>query len=229
MTSVEDAREASTDPRKRVRLLKRLAARFAAPDGPPLVAGTATDGGTPLSFSQQQLWVLDRINPGKPTYNIVGSAFFRGPFRPEILTAAFNEIIKRHSALRATFRMQGSQPAQFIAPFSPYDVPIVDLTALPQPQRDAEVHRLANRGSTAPIQSRERPSGARSVPRTGRRPPCVPVDLSPHRHRRVVDVHLHRRTGAAIRRLTGRRAGDAAAARRPIHRFRHVAAQNGRG
>ncbi|HJX29022.1 MAG TPA: condensation protein, partial [Thermoanaerobaculia bacterium] len=45
-----------------------------------------------LSFAQRRLWVLDRLEPGNPFYNIAGATELHGPLRPAVLARAFAEI-----------------------------------------------------------------------------------------------------------------------------------------
>lgn len=94
----------------------------------------------PLSFAQQRLWFLDQLAPGNPFYNIPIVAPFSGSV--EILTQILNEVVRRHEALRTTFRAIEGQPVQVIAPSLKLDLPIIDLRQLPDGDRQAEANRL---------------------------------------------------------------------------------------
>jgi len=97
-----------------------------------------------LSFAQQRLWVLDRLEPGNPFYNISAVAELDGPLEVPTLARAFAEIARRHEALRTTFGERDGVPFQVIA--SPPDpagwpLPVIDLSAVPEARPEAE--RLA--------------------------------------------------------------------------------------
>src|SRR5689334_5051903 len=54
----------------------------------------------PLSFSQQRLWLLHQWQPESPLYNTFLAVRLTGRLRPDALIHAFQEIIRRHQALR---------------------------------------------------------------------------------------------------------------------------------
>jgi len=97
----------------------------------------------PVSFAQQRLWFLDQLVPGNPFYNVPTAVLLTGPLNVAALSQTFNEIVRRHEALRTTFRMLEGQPVQVIAVSLSVPLPVVDLQALPVVQREAEVQRLA--------------------------------------------------------------------------------------
>ncbi len=99
--------------------------------------------GVPLSFAQQRLWFLDQMVPGNPFYNIPASLWVTGRLDVPALAAALSEVVRRHEALRTTFRSVDGLPVQVIAPPSPQPLPLVDLTALPAARREEETRRLA--------------------------------------------------------------------------------------
>jgi amino acid adenylation domain-containing protein len=81
----------------------------------------------PTSRSQQGLWFLDRWNPGTATYTIPSAHRLRGPLDAGALTAAINDVVARHEALRTTFSVQDGVPVQVVAETLAIDVPVVDL------------------------------------------------------------------------------------------------------
>jgi amino acid adenylation domain-containing protein len=101
------------------------AADFSAPIEP--VPG---DGPFPVSFSQERLWLIDRIEPGSVAYNVPASLRLTGPLRPEVLTAAFGEIVRRHATLRTTYGTRDGVPVQVIAPPAPFVLSVIDLSGL---------------------------------------------------------------------------------------------------
>ena len=119
---------------------------------PPL-APRRRDGAIPLSFGQERLWFLDRLDPGRPLYNMPWVFRLRGPVEPgaAVLEAALGEVIRRHEALRTTFAMVGDAPAQAVAPPAFRLLPIVDLSGLPVAALEAEAGRLARQEAVRPF------------------------------------------------------------------------------
>jgi amino acid adenylation domain-containing protein len=95
----------------------------------------------PTSFAQQRLWFLDQWIPGSPVYTIPIAVRLTGRLQAAALEHSLNKIIRRHEALRTTFSVQEGQPAQVITPTLSLPLPVADLRALPETQREAEVGR----------------------------------------------------------------------------------------
>jgi amino acid adenylation domain-containing protein len=104
----------------------------------------ARDGPLPLSFAQQRLWFLDRLEPGCHAYNIATAVRLTGPLDPSILERSLNDVVRRHEALRTRFAIVDGSPAQLIAPELELAVPVLDLQHLSGGEQDAEVRRLAS-------------------------------------------------------------------------------------
>src|SRR5207244_10153663 len=81
----------------------------------------------PLSFSQARLWILDRLQPGNPTYNVPAATRLQGVIDIDALQRAVNEIVRRHEALRTTFGLVDCKPAQFIAAELHVPLEVIDL------------------------------------------------------------------------------------------------------
>lgn len=94
------------------------------------------DGPLPLSFAQQRLWVIDRLNPNSVNYNIPFSIRIEGRLAVNALERSVGEIVGRHEALRTLFPAKDGKPIQFIRPAEPYHLPIVDLSGLPDGNRE---------------------------------------------------------------------------------------------
>jgi amino acid adenylation domain-containing protein len=96
------------------------------------------EGELPLSFAQQRLWLLDRLDPGNISYNSSATVRLVGSLHVEALEQAFNEIVRRHEVLRTTFYEIDGQPFQAIAPSLTITLPIIDLCELPEADKSAE-------------------------------------------------------------------------------------------
>jgi amino acid adenylation domain-containing protein len=90
-------------------------AELGLPSPPPLRA-VSRDRELPPSFAQQRLWFLDQLEPGSTAYNIPVAIRLRGALDVRALEASFNEVLRRHEALRTGFATVCGQAVQRIAP-----------------------------------------------------------------------------------------------------------------
>ncbi|MDP3846052.1 MAG: amino acid adenylation domain-containing protein [Pseudomonas sp.] len=102
----------------------------------PSVVPTAREGTLALSYSQERLWLFDRLHPGKPTYNVAEAVQLSGELDQPALERSFAELLRRHASLRTTFVLLDGQPQQRIAPPRPFPLPLLDLSGLSQAERD---------------------------------------------------------------------------------------------
>ncbi|HEY0022711.1 MAG TPA: amino acid adenylation domain-containing protein [Longimicrobium sp.] len=107
--------------------------------------------GAPLSFAQERLWFLDQLDPGSAAYNVPGSWRLRGALDEAALERALGEIVRRHDALRTTFREVNGSPVQVIAPFDGFTLRVDDLSGFPAADRDAEATRRATEDAALPF------------------------------------------------------------------------------
>ncbi len=96
----------------------------------------------PLSFAQQRLWFLDRLEPDSPFYNMPAALRLVGPLNVSALEQSLNEIVRRHETLRTTFASADGGPVQMIAPTLQVELPVVGLSHLPTAERETEAQRL---------------------------------------------------------------------------------------
>ena len=128
---------------KRALLKKRLAGRaHDAADGQSISRRQRVES-PPISFSQQRLWFLSQLEPELVAYNISEAVRLAGKLDVPVLNWCFNEIVRRHESLRTTFDVIAGQPVQVIAPVLELSIPVVDLSQLPDDEREAEALRLS--------------------------------------------------------------------------------------
>ncbi len=105
----------------------------------------------PLSFSQERLWFLDRLQPGLTAYNLGNGLRFGGGVDEAALRRALAEVARRHEALRTTFREANGTPVQVVHPVTDVPVPVDDLSGLEGADAEAAVRRLAAEETARPF------------------------------------------------------------------------------
>ncbi|MEG4805075.1 amino acid adenylation domain-containing protein [Microcoleus sp. ARI1-B5] len=109
---------------------------------PTPIVPMGRDGNIPLSFAQQRLWFLDQLVPNNPFYNVPAALRLTGSLNFSALQQTFNEIVRRHEALRTTLAVVSGQPVQRIAAAFHVPINVVDLRNLPKESRQTEANRL---------------------------------------------------------------------------------------
>ncbi len=135
-------------------------AELAAKVGEALQTGTTPlrapmlhveDGGPiPLSFAQERLWFLDRLEPNDPTYVISIAARFVGKLDVAVLERAITEVVRRHEVLRTTFA-PGEKASLLVQEASKVHVPVTRWDALPREEREAAAQREASLAARQPF------------------------------------------------------------------------------
>ncbi|MET0396779.1 MAG: amino acid adenylation domain-containing protein, partial [Longimicrobiaceae bacterium] len=132
----------------RVDALLREGAGTAAPPIVPVPRGGAP---LPLSFAQQRLWFLDRLQPGSAAYNLAAAMRVRGPLDAAALRRGLTEVVRRHEAVRTVFVTRGGEATQVILPAAPVRLHLLDLSALPEEPRRAEALRRVSEEGLRPF------------------------------------------------------------------------------
>jgi len=73
----------------------------------------------PLSFGQEQLWFLEQLEPGTPTYSIPLLYRLRGGVDVGALRSAVSVVVGRHEVLRTCFEVVGDEVVQRVAEVGP--------------------------------------------------------------------------------------------------------------
>ncbi|HEY2739130.1 MAG TPA: condensation domain-containing protein, partial [Thermoanaerobaculia bacterium] len=110
---------------------------------PPIVPVPRDGADLPLSFAQQRLWFIDQLESGS-LYNVSVALRASGELSIDVLSRVFAEVVRRHEVLRTVFRGVGgggSRVRQVILPPGGFAVPLVDLSGVAVPERDAAAAR----------------------------------------------------------------------------------------
>ncbi|MDT5270153.1 MAG: hypothetical protein QOH49_2339, partial [Acidobacteriota bacterium] len=92
-----------------------------------------------------------------PFYNVPVGMRLTGRVEVGVLAEVFNEIVRRHEALRTRFVTVDGQVLQIIAPTLHVKMETTDLQHLPGVEREAEVQRLIGEGARRPFNLSEGP------------------------------------------------------------------------
>jgi amino acid adenylation domain-containing protein/non-ribosomal peptide synthase protein (TIGR01720 family) len=124
--------------------------REGLPQLPPVVP-IDRDRPLPLSFAQERLWFLDRMQPGGIAYNIPAALRLGGALDVAALERALGEVVRRHEALRTTFGEVEGAPVQVIARFAGFALPVEDLAPLDSAEREMAVAQRAEEDAARPF------------------------------------------------------------------------------
>lgn len=97
----------------------------------------------PLSFAQERLWLIDRLDPGNPVHNLRAVFRLQGLLNITALEQSWIEIIRRHEILRTTFNLVNGQPVQVITNNPTFELQIINLQELSSSEQESEIRRLA--------------------------------------------------------------------------------------
>ncbi|MFN6486361.1 MULTISPECIES: non-ribosomal peptide synthetase [unclassified Nostoc] len=123
----------------------------------------ARDAELPLSYAQQRLWFLDKLNPNSAFYNLLLALRLVGTLEIAALEQSLQEIIHRHEALRTNFITVDGEPVQVIreqgtgsreqgaGSRGQETVSIVELQHLPTREREIALQRLAQQQAQQPF------------------------------------------------------------------------------
>jgi amino acid adenylation domain-containing protein len=135
----------------------RLAERVEALGGAATQAAAAQpvraarETALPLSFAQERLWFLDRMQPDSAFYNIPAALRLSGALDADALGRALGEIVRRHEALRTTFPEADGRPVQVVHPFAGFRMPVEELSAPGPEAREAHVRHRAAEDAARPF------------------------------------------------------------------------------
>ncbi|HZN08863.1 MAG TPA: condensation domain-containing protein, partial [Pyrinomonadaceae bacterium] len=144
---------------------------------PPIVP-VPRDRNLLLSFSQQRLWFLYQLEPSTSAYNIPTAVRLSGSLDTAALEYTLNEVVRRHEVLRTYYGMVDDQPVQFVGPPPDLKLDLIDLTLLPEHERESRMLELAREEAGKPFDLTRSP-----LIRAGL------VRLAPEEHVLLLTVH----------------------------------------
>ncbi|WP_310422591.1 amino acid adenylation domain-containing protein [Chamaesiphon sp. VAR_48_metabat_135_sub] len=131
-----------------------------------------------LSFAQQRLWFLDRIEPNSSSYNISEAVQLTGELDLQILQQALDAIVAHHEAIRTNYLTVDGNPIQIINAPCQLKLEIVDLQQYPATEQQLEVQTYLHQASQKPFNLT-----------TDLMLRCCLLQLAPNRHIFLATMH----------------------------------------
>ena len=118
-----DKQFANLSPAKRALLEKKLRQSGAGHSLRRLNRVTA-----PLSSAQQRFWLIQELDRESYLYNVPRLLRLSGTLDIPALEASLKEIVRRHEALRTTFRVENGEPVQVVSPSATIELVTAEIS-----------------------------------------------------------------------------------------------------
>ena len=82
---------------------------------------------------------MEQLEPGSAVYNICRASRLTGQLNIAALESSLAEILRRHEILRSQIRIVDGRPVQVAVAVPRFEVPVIDLRSLTEPEREREV------------------------------------------------------------------------------------------
>ncbi len=112
-------------------------------DRPPIQPRTNSEAEAPLSYAQQRLWFIDRLQGGSPQYNMAVALDVHGEFNADAAQAALCAVIQRHESLRSTYRDGEAGTELRIRPHVPFQLQRIDFSGLDATTQQLRIDQAA--------------------------------------------------------------------------------------
>lgn len=103
-----------------------------------------------LSFPQQQIWILEQLQPGTSLYNVARALELAGALDTAALERSVSEMLTRHEVLRTNIIAEG-MPAQKIRAKAELKIAVMDLRKFPEAERRRAAFALASLDAKRPF------------------------------------------------------------------------------
>src|SRR4029077_11547424 len=97
----------------------------------------------PVSFPQQRLLFLDRLDPGSTAYNLARVIRIIGDLNTTALTKTFQSIVQRHSSLRTKFMFGMEGGYQIVEDEIPFSLATIDLSSIQPTDRENQALKIS--------------------------------------------------------------------------------------
>ncbi|MEO3754694.1 amino acid adenylation domain-containing protein [Streptomyces sp. B6B3] len=114
-------------------------------------------GPLPATFDQQRIFFIDRLSPGTTSYTVNWLIPLPTFVEPETIGAALHEMLRRHEPLRTTLHETDGQVWQVVAEDWQAELPVLDLSALPEEECERRARSEIRRWWDQPFDLRHGP------------------------------------------------------------------------
>jgi amino acid adenylation domain-containing protein len=142
----------------------------------PAPQAAASDA--PLSFAQQRIWFLYRLDPLSPQYNVGGATRIKSAIDIDLFKSAVDDLLQRHPAFRTRFYEDSGAPRQEVLPRAVIKLDVQDCADVSEGQRTEKARGLAREALRTPL---DLPSGEVALLRL--------VRFSPDDHLILISMH----------------------------------------
>ncbi|MFE2031675.1 amino acid adenylation domain-containing protein [Streptomyces scopuliridis] len=125
--------------------------------GPVAIPVADREAALPLAPGQQRLWFLNEFTPGSVEYNTAAALRLAGELDGTALREAVTDLVARHETLRTTFETEDGRPVQVVHPGAVVPVRTLDLSALAENARAAELDAVLRAEQATPFDLRTGP------------------------------------------------------------------------
>ncbi|TCP59055.1 amino acid adenylation domain-containing protein [Tumebacillus sp. BK434] len=108
-------------------------------------------GESPLSYSQERMWVMEQMEPDAAVYNVPFAVTITGELDRDLLSQSIHEVIRRHEALRTTFPVTDGTPTILIHQELSVPITALDVRDVPEGEREEAAKRLAREEAKRPF------------------------------------------------------------------------------
>ncbi|MCU7505205.1 MAG: amino acid adenylation domain-containing protein, partial [Ignavibacteria bacterium] len=105
----------------------------------------------PLSYTQERMWFLEQLEPGKAVYNLPIMFRIKGELNPDLLAKSLNEIIRRHEVLRLSLTSTEGKAKAKLNSHVKVKCTLTDLRALSKGEQDDFISRILEETAAQPI------------------------------------------------------------------------------
>ncbi|MBD1581823.1 condensation domain-containing protein [Pseudoalteromonas sp. S16_S37] len=125
-----------------ISFLKQLREKEQAKADPMLITPVDNKTLLPLSYAQQGLWFVDKLEGGSSQYNIPAAFRLRGALNIDAIHRALDALVERHEVLRSIFVVDNGEPFQRVMPSERVAFPVIDLADMEAGEQQVEVDKL---------------------------------------------------------------------------------------
>lgn len=101
-----------------------------------------TTANAPLSFQQQRLWYLNKLNPGATVFNVPAGWRIKGPLDANLFEHCLNRVFERHEILRTAIKDFDDGPRQVTLPSVQFHFNRVDLSQEQEEKKEEKFYSL---------------------------------------------------------------------------------------